>query len=88
MALAPGEIASIPHSSRKRLGLLQCLFAGQDIGSQPAAWQIVEIKEFGFAAAYKADLIAAGLRHSFVPDDARHHSIIARDSPARVPAGR
>jgi hypothetical protein len=50
--------------------------------------RIVEIEEFGFPAVREASLVAAGLRHGFVPDDARHHSIIAHDPPARVPAAR
>ena len=50
---------------------------------QPAAWQIVEIKEFGFPAVRIADLEAAGLWHGFVPNDARHLRIIARDPPPR-----
>ena len=74
-------LALIPIRPCQCFGLLQRLFAGQDIRSQPAAWQIVEIKEFGFPAVRKADLVAASVRHGRVPDDARHHSIMRATLP-------
>jgi hypothetical protein len=59
----------IPLRPRQRLGPLQCLLAGEDIRSQSPALQIIEVKEFGFPAIRKADLIAAAIRHRAVPDD-------------------
>ena len=70
-------LAPLPLSARQRLGLLQRMLAGEDVRPQPTVRQIIEIKELGFPAVRKADLVAAGLRHSFVFQDAERSVITA-----------
>ena len=78
----------VVFSPRNRLGVLSALFAGEHLGPKTSRRNVVKIEEFGRTAVRKPDFIASRLRHNFVPDDARHHSIIVRDPPARVPPGR
>jgi hypothetical protein len=56
VALRPGQ----------RLGLRQRLLAGEHVLAQPAAGDVVPIKEPGFPAVAEAHFEAAALRNGFV----------------------
>ena len=60
----------IPGRLRKRLGLLQRLLAGEYVRPQASCKDIIKVEKPGFPAVRKANLVPAGFRHGFVPDDA------------------
>ena len=58
----------LPLIARQRLGLLQRLGTRQLLRSQPSPRHIIEVKIFGQAPVWKADLERAGARHGLVFD--------------------
>jgi hypothetical protein len=55
---------------RQRLGLLQSLFASEDLRPQASGQHVIEVEELGCPAVSETDFESAGLRYGFVPDNA------------------
>jgi hypothetical protein len=66
----------------QRLGLLQRLFAGENVRPQAPRQHVIKVEEYRCPAIRQADLAAAGLRHGFMPDD------MDRSGPASKPIQR